>query len=111
MPAATIDYVRNFLGIAEGVNLPQLSIFLESSKEIIKGEGVSEEHVLFASLQALYVGHMLETSGAITTGKISSKSIADISTSYAVNGNSSFSYVEIYTKIKTQILGLAGRIA
>ena len=108
MASATVQDVRDFLGDTGGLSDPQLSATLLMAKSAVVGDGVSENHDSFATLQILFTCHLLEVTGAIS-GKLASKSVADISVSYA-QGSEALSYRELYNNFKTQVLGFAGRI-
>ncbi len=109
MAQATDQDVRDFLGDTGQLSAARVSFMLRSAGNYVLGDGVPEEHESFRDLQVLRTCHLLEVSGAIS-GQVSSRSVGDVSISFASGGNDS-SYMKLYSELKTQIFGLTGRIA
>jgi hypothetical protein len=107
MSKATEQNMRDFLGDTGEIPAAQLTAALEMAYETVLQDGIAESHEAFSSLQMLYAAHVLEVSGVVG-GSIASKSIGDVSVSFG--GTKNVSFETLYNRLKSQIIGLGGRI-
>jgi ABC-type sulfate transport system substrate-binding protein len=107
MARATEQDMRDFLGDTGQVPSARLSLLLETARQTVVRDGIPENHESFASLHMLFTAHLLDSGGAIG-GSLASRSVGDVSVSFASEGES---YKSLYQTLKTQIVGLSGRIA
>ena len=100
--------MRDFLGDSGGIPSARLNLILETARKSVIRDGISENHESFADLQMIFSAHLLDSGGTIG-GTVASRSVGDVSVSFARGGTES--YMDQYQRMKTQIMGLAGRIA
>jgi len=109
MARATEQELRDFIGDTGALPSDRLNLVLGTSHRTVVRDGIAEDDENFADLQILFAAHLLETGGAIG-GKLASRSISDISISFAP-GTGNGSYCDLYRAMLIQITGLSGRIA
>lgn len=108
MAKATEQNMRDFLGDTGEIPAAQLAAALELAYNTVLQDGIAESHEAFSGLQVLYAAHTLEVSGVVG-GSLVSKSIGDLSVSFG--GTRGVSFETLYNRLKSQIIGLGGRIA
>lgn len=108
MARATEQEMRDFLGDTGQVPSARLTLLMETARQAVVRDGIPENHEGFANLHMLFTAHLLDSGGAIG-GSLASRSVGDVSVSYARGEGES--YKNLYQTLKTQIIGLSGRIA
>lgn len=104
MPASSVQSLRTLLG-DEGLSEAALQKALDSAGRIVVSDGVAESHECFGDLQEFYAAHLLETSGAVG-GAVASRSIADISVSFARGGSERSGYLAQYRRLRAAVIGI-----
>lgn len=110
MPISSEQELRDLMGGLEGVSSARITLTLDTARIYVRAGGVPETHADFAVLQRLYAAHLLDAGGAVG-GAIASKSVGDVSESYARGGMEESSWLGLYRQIRAQIIALRGRIA
>lgn len=105
MPASNVQNLRILLGGAEGLEEARLQQALDKARRIVVSDGIAESHESFGDLQEFYAAHILEVSGAVD-GTIASRSIADISVSFARGQGQSSSYLSQYRRFRAGVIGI-----
>jgi hypothetical protein len=100
--------MKDFLGDAGGIPSARMSKVLEMARKAVINDGVSENHESFADLQILMAAHLLDSTGAIG-GSVASRSVGDVSVSFARSAGES--YKALYRTLKIKVTGISGRIA
>ena len=98
--------LRELLGGVSEISDPRLQKVLKSAARKVKADGVAEEHEAFAELQEYYAASILEYTGDLTS--LASKSIADVSETYATDQVGGFE--SLYRKELINITGRKGFI-
>jgi len=110
MATSSATEFRRYLGGAASAGEDLLVAALDQAKRHTIRDGIAEDHEAFSDLQMAYAGYLLEMRGVITVGTIQSKSIGDVSTTFAQRqGEPEGSFLSVYKRIKTQIFGFQGR--
>lgn len=105
MPASTAQNLKVILGGGNGLDDAQIQKALDSARRIVISDGIPESHESFGDLQEYYAAHLLEASGAVN-GAVASRSIADISVSFAQGQGQSSSYLSLYRRLRASVLGI-----
>jgi hypothetical protein len=108
MASVTTEYTRRMLGVPDNVPDARLELILETARQHVRRDGIAENHEGFADLQCYFAAYILEKSGAITS--VVSRSVGDVSTTFGQGAQVS-SWLDLYRMLKTNIIGISGRIA
>ncbi len=108
MAAATKEYLQNMLGDLDHVPVARLELILEASRLQVRRDGIAERHEAFADLQCFFAGFLLEKNGSLLP--LVSRRVDDVALEFA-QGAQATSWIDLYRIMKTNIVGLDGRIA
>ncbi|MBN2157918.1 MAG: hypothetical protein JW807_00880 [Spirochaetes bacterium] len=108
MARADKEHLEKIVGDLDSVQAARLDLILETARGQVVRDGISESHNSFADLQCFFAAYILEKSGVLHS--LVSRSVGDVSVTFGQGAQVS-SWLDLYRMMKSNIIGLPGRIA
>lgn len=107
---ATKDDLLTVLNTRQSISEPQLSSALNAADRFVQADGFYPTDVNYADLHCYYSAHLLQVRGIIEQD-VASKSVGDVSTSYANQAQGESRWLNEYNRLSRKLRGLNGRFA
>ncbi len=105
MPRSSVENLRNLHGGLFGTEDATLQSMLDKAARQVIDDGINESHARFVDCQEAYASHLLSSAGIIG-GPLASRSVGDVSVSFAQPAQGARTWMGEYRILKAGIRGI-----